>query len=91
MFELAPTYPSRSDLDWCWYLRKQGAMGEAVERILHDVGVMNPSGWADWQPSTLTNTGAPVAMNFTRDQGFCRKVSSSGRRYRGMIGAACNV
>ena len=22
---------------------------------------------------------------------FCRKVSSSGRRYRGMIGAACNV
>lgn len=68
MFELAPTYPSRSDLDWCWYLRKQGAMGEAVERILHDVGVMNPSGWADWQPSTLTNTGAPVAMNFTQDQ-----------------------
>lgn len=69
MFELAPAYPSRSDLDWCWYLRKQGAMGEAVERILHDVGVMNPSGWADWQPSTLTNTGAPVAMNFTQDQG----------------------
>ncbi len=68
MFAFAPAYPSRSDLDWCWYLRKQGAMGEAVERILHDIGVMNPSGWADWQPSTLTNTGAPVTMNFTQDQ-----------------------
>lgn len=68
MFALAPAYPSRSDLDWCWYLRKQGAMGDAVERILHDIGVMNPGGWADWQPSTLTNTGAPAALNFIQDE-----------------------
>ncbi|WP_341367409.1 hypothetical protein [Yoonia sp. BS5-3] len=68
MFAFAPAYPSRTDLDWCWYLRKQGAMGEAVERILHDIGVMNPGGWADWKASTLTNTGAPVAMNFTYDK-----------------------
>ena len=30
-------------------------------------------------------------FNFIAMIGFCRKVSSSGRRYRGMIGAACNV
>lgn len=67
MFALAPAYPSRTDLDWCWFLRKQGAKGDAVERILHDIGVMNPGGWADWQPSTLTNTGAPVTVNFNQD------------------------
>lgn len=68
MFAFAPALPSRSDVDWCWYLRKQGAMGDAVERILHDIGVMDPSGWADWHPSTLTNTGAPVTVNFTQDE-----------------------
>jgi hypothetical protein len=54
-------------LDWCWYLRRQGKAGEAFERILHNIGVMHPGGWADWKPSTLTDTGAPVAMTFTKD------------------------
>ena len=66
MFAFSPAIPSRSDLDWCWYLRRQGKAGEVLERILHDVGVMHPSGWADWGPSTLTDTGAPVTLTFRR-------------------------
>lgn len=62
MFEFAPALPARRDLDWCWYLRRQGQEGEALERVLHDIGVMHPGGWADWSPSTLTVTGAPVEM-----------------------------
>lgn len=68
MFAFAPVIPSRSDLDWCWFLRRQGKAGEAFERILHNIGVMHPGGWADWAPSTLTDTGAPVAMNFTKGE-----------------------
>lgn len=67
MLGFAPAIPSRSDLDWCWYLRRQGCEGEALERVLHDIGVMNPTGWADWAPSTMTATGAPVAMRFATD------------------------
>ncbi len=67
MFALAPVIPSRSDLDWCWFLRRQGDAGEAFERILHNIGVMDPAGWADWKPSTLTDTGAPVSLTFTKD------------------------
>jgi hypothetical protein len=55
----------RSDLDWCWYLRRQGGLGEALERVLHDIGVMHPGGWADWGPSRMTDTGSPVEMLFT--------------------------
>jgi hypothetical protein len=29
---------------------------------------MHPGGWADWQPSTLTDTGAPVEMTFRSNQ-----------------------
>jgi hypothetical protein len=65
MFELSPAIPPRSDLDWCWYLRRQGRIGEALERVLHDIGVMHPGGWADWHPSTMTDTGAPVEMLFS--------------------------
>lgn len=68
MSELLPVIPSRGDLDWCWYLRRQGQIGEALERVLHDIGVMHPGGWADWQPSTMTDTGAPVEMHFTANQ-----------------------
>ncbi|WP_159086902.1 hypothetical protein [Loktanella sp. Alg231-35] len=57
--------PSRSDLDWCWYLRKQGRIGEALERTLHDIGVMQPGGWAQWRNSTMTDTGSPVEMIFS--------------------------
>ncbi len=64
MLSFAPAIPSRNDLDWCWYLRRQGRAGNALERRLHDLGVMDPSGWADWVPSTLTTTGAPVEMAF---------------------------
>lgn len=68
MYPLDPAIPSRSDLDWCWYLRKQGQLGDGLERILHDIGVMTPGGWADWQASTMTDTGAPVEMLFTGHQ-----------------------
>lgn len=67
MFNFAPAIPSRSDLDWCWYLRREGPSGEALERVLHDIGVMQPGGWADWQSSTMTQTGAPVEMIFKDD------------------------
>lgn len=68
MFELAPALPSRSDLDWCWYLRRQGRIGEVLERALHDIGVLQLDGWADWQDSVMTDTGAPVEMLFVADQ-----------------------
>ena len=64
MFAFAPALPSRTDLDWCWYLRRQGREGEMLERILHDIGVMHPGGWADWSASSMTDTGAPVAVIF---------------------------
>ena len=67
MFAFSPAIPSRSDLDWCWYLRRQGKAGEVLERVLHDIGVMHPGGWADWGPSSLTETGAPVMLTFRKD------------------------
>lgn len=60
------TIPHRSDLEWCGYLRRQGPEGEAMERVLHDIGVMVPGGWADWAPSRLTAVGAPIEMQFTQ-------------------------
>ncbi len=66
MFAFSPAIPSRNDLDWCWYLRRQGKAGEVLERILHDIGVMHPGGWAEWAPSTLTDTGAPLTLTFKR-------------------------
>lgn len=68
MFNFAPAIPSRTDLDWCWYLRRQGRAGEALERALHDIGVMDPGGWADWDSSLLTDTGAPVEMVFSTNE-----------------------
>ena len=50
MFELAPAYPSRSDLDWCWYLRKQGASGLPVDRYHY---LLN---W-DWSDPTMPKHG----------------------------------
>lgn len=67
MFSFAPAIPPRGDIDWCWFLRRQGREGDALERILHDIGVMNPSGWADWAPSKLTATGAPVEMQLSEN------------------------
>ncbi|WP_439153817.1 hypothetical protein [Yoonia sp.] len=72
MLGLAPAIPPRNDLDWCWFLRRQGREGEALERLLHDIGVMTPTGWADWAPGTLTATGAPVELIFSPENpGLC--------------------
>jgi len=65
MFELTDPIDTRSDLDWCWYLRRFGRVGEALERALHNIGVLQQDGWADWCPSEMTDTGAPVEMQFT--------------------------
>lgn len=94
MFELAPAIPSRSDLDWCWYLRRQGRIGEALERALHDIGVMHPSGWADWQSSLMTDTGAPVEMQFTANQpglSLRTEVDDPGKDPSGRVAKACAV
>lgn len=68
MTSFSPGIPARSDFDLCWHLRKEGPAGDVVERVLHDVGVMNPDGWADWGPSAWTATGAPVEMLFYEGQ-----------------------
>lgn len=68
MFRFAHAISSRKDLDWCWFLRGQGRVGELLERALHDIGVMEPNGWADWAPSTMTQTGAPVELTFDQDE-----------------------
>ncbi|MDO6591283.1 hypothetical protein DS901_00545 [Loktanella sp. D2R18] len=69
MFTLAPANPARSDLEWCWFLRGFGKAGDAIERALYKIGVMDHTGWARWQHSALTETGAPVAVQFsTHDQ-----------------------
>ncbi len=68
MFNFSPAIPGRSDLDWCWYLRRHGEAGEALERVLHNIGVMDPGGWAAWGRSQLTATGAPVEMLFSSGQ-----------------------
>lgn len=62
MSKFSNVISSRSDLDWCWYLRRNGAVGERMERVLHDVGVLQPGGWARWANSTLTDTGAPAQV-----------------------------
>ncbi len=94
MFELAPAIPPRGDVDWCWYLRRQGTAGEALERALHDIGVLQPGGWADWQPSTMTDTGAPVEMIFTPDPtelSLRTEVDDPGKDPSGRVAKACNV
>ena len=68
MFNFAPVIPARSDLDWCWYLRRHGRAGDMFERALHDIGVMDPAGWAPWRRSLLTPTGAPVEVLFVAGQ-----------------------
>ena len=65
MSNIAPVIPARSDIEWCWFLRRHGRAGDMIERALHDIGVMDCSGWARWQRSSLTNTGAPVAVTFS--------------------------
>jgi len=62
MSKFSNVISSRSDLDWCWYLRRNGAVGERMERVLHDVGVLQPGGWASWANSSLTDTGAPAQV-----------------------------
>lgn len=72
MLRFARAIPTRKDLDWCWYLRRQDRAGDMIERALHDIGVMEPNGWADWAPSALTQTGAPVELTFAEGEtGLC--------------------
>jgi hypothetical protein len=94
MSKFETVIPSRSDLDWCWYLRKQGQIGEALERTLHDIGVMQPGGWAQWRNSTMTDTGAPVEVIFNAD-GKClslrTEVDDPASDPRGRVAKVCNV
>ena len=72
MFGFPRSTSARNDVEWCWFLRRRGKNGEAMERALHDIGVMDHSGWADWQASPLTGTGAPAEVVFTAGQaGLC--------------------
>lgn len=94
MFSLAPAIPSRSDLDWCWYLRRQGREGEALERVLHNIGVMHPGGWADWAPSTMTRTGAPVEMHLTEESkglSLLTEVADPDSDPTSRVGRACQI
>lgn len=86
--------PARSDVDWCWYLRRQGKSGEALERILHDIGVMDPGGWADWAPSKLTSTGSPVEMAFAADQlglQLTTEVADPAANPSGRVDLVCSI
>lgn len=67
MSSFSDVIAARSDLDFCWYLRKHGSVGENLERVLHNVGVLQPGGWANWQDSTMTDTGALLEMMFRQD------------------------
>ena len=53
---------ARSDLDWCWFLRRQGVDGDRIERVMHDIGVLQPGGWAHWQGGTQTPSGALASV-----------------------------
>lgn len=93
MNTFSPIIPPRSDLDWCWYLRRQGRTGEALERALHDIGVMQPGGWADWQDSSMTDIGAPVEMLFSADQSTMSlrtEVDDPGNDPQGRLETACH-
>ena len=59
---LSPVFSGRSDIEFCSFLRGYGPAGEAMERTLHDFGVLTPGGWADWQASGLTPGGAPLML-----------------------------
>ncbi len=94
MFGFSPAIPSRRDFEWCPFLRKLGRSGEAVERVLHDIGVMDHSGWADWAPSTLTATGAPTEVVFTADSpGLCitTEVDDPARPPQDRLDKACRI
>ncbi len=94
MFNLAPAILPRSDLDWCRFLRSEGRVGEALERALHDIEVMVPGGWADWQPSTMTDTGAPVEMTFAANQSALSlrtEVDNPASDPSGRVAKACNL
>ena len=94
MFSFAPAIPSRGDIDWCWFLRRQGSEGDAIERILHDIGIMNPGGWADWVPSTLTATGAPVEMQFseaTPGLSLLTEVGDPASDLSSRVGRVCQI
>lgn len=94
MSDLFPVIPSRSDLDWCWYLRRQGHNGEALERVLHDIGVMHPGGWSDWKSSTMTDTGAPVEMLFSANRSALSlrtEVDNPGQNPSGRMAKVCDL
>jgi hypothetical protein len=94
MFSLAPANPARSDLDWCWFLRGFGHAGDVVERALHQIGVMDHSGWARWQRSDLTETGAPVSVRFSthdRALSIITEIANPAHDPKTRFAAACDA
>lgn len=92
MSDRAPIISSRSDVDWCWYLRNNGPQGEALERALHDIGVLQPDGWASWQNSVMTDTGAPTEVFFSADQttmSLCTEVDDPAKNPSDRLATAC--
>lgn len=92
MLNFASAIPSRADLEWCWYLRRNGIVGEALERVLHDIGVMQPGDWSDWHPSSMTHTGAPVEMIFNSNQSglsLRTEVDDPAKDPAGRLATAC--
>lgn len=57
----------RSDFMWSLFLRGFGPDGETMERLLHDLAIMDHSGWPASPASTLTRTGAPAQITFQTD------------------------
>ena len=64
-----------------------------LQRDGHDVTLVDRAGPASGTSQGNAGVLAAGAIVPVTVPGlwFCRKVSSSGRRYRGVIGAACNV
>ncbi|WP_019955884.1 hypothetical protein [Yoonia vestfoldensis] len=94
MVSFSPAIPSRSDIGWCSFLRRLGGSGDAVERVLHDIGVMDHSGWADWRPSAMTRTGAPTEVIFTADSPALRittEVDDPAKPPQDRMDKACRI
>ena len=77
-------YPKSVMLYAVFFDVRYGVSYRDLEEIMAERGV-------DVDHATLNRWVVKYAPQIAANVRFCRKVSSSGRRYRGMIGAACNV
>ncbi|SFR56295.1 hypothetical protein SAMN04488005_2913 [Yoonia tamlensis] len=94
MFSLAPPIATSSDREWCWFLRGFGKSGDVIERALYAIGVMDHSGWATWQHSSLTATGAPVVVRFAtceRALSIITEVANPAHDPATKLATACNI